>query len=129
MRYSVTVYTANVQDAGTNSNIGIRLCDAQGHWTERINLDNDEDNFEQDAVDVFRVDFSIVIGDPIICEMYSDLSGRRSGWLCRGVSITRWFSNEDSPWTADFVNRNNAWCEGENQGLTMRNPTVTHEGL
>ncbi|MGG1445445.1 PLAT/LH2 domain-containing protein [Brevibacillus laterosporus] len=98
--YAVTIKTADVKDAGTNSNIYITLHGSNGN-SPRVNLDKPGyDDFEPGDNDTYYISASKHLGEINSITVYSDGSGNKSGWFPTSFTVKYdsrvWtFYNED----------------------------------
>jgi hypothetical protein len=86
MYYWITVETGRIADAGTDSNVWIRLNGTSGSSTW-LELDTpDHDDFERGSVDQFRFLLSD-IGSVTSVDISYDHSGNKPGWYLNGIKV------------------------------------------
>ena len=79
MPYELTVYTADVKNAGTDSKVGLTVFGTEGA-TPEFTLDKDETRFERGGVDFIRLDLEDV-GKLTKVRIGLDGSGTRPSWF------------------------------------------------
>ncbi|XOS93198.1 PLAT/LH2 domain-containing protein [Brevibacillus laterosporus] len=85
--YAVTIRTADVKDAGTNSNIYITLKGENGN-SPRVLLDKPGyDDFEPGDVDTYYISASKNLGEINAITIYSDASGNKPGWFPTSFTV------------------------------------------
>ena len=93
-RYScflVDVYTSDLPDAGTNSNVKIRI-NGELDFIDFVKLDDSNDNFERGSKDSFALKANSSIGDIINIQLQHDGTDRE--WHLHKVVITDALTNE-----------------------------------
>ncbi|GAB1599835.1 lipoxygenase homology domain-containing protein 1 isoform X2 [Argonauta hians] len=85
--YEVTLWTGDVPNAGTNSNIHIKLYGDQGK-SEECTLTNKSDNFKQGSVNTFKIEIP-EIGELQKILVRCDNKGLFAGWFLHKILITR----------------------------------------
>ncbi|MFI2190533.1 PLAT/LH2 domain-containing protein [Streptomyces sioyaensis] len=113
-QYRVSVYTGDIDDAGTDANVSITI-----HGSSRsvgpVDLDNSENNFERGKVDHFTLDLSDV-GRMDKINIAHDNSGNKPGWFLNRVVITKdgdtaefpcsqWLANDETHNTEVDIDR------------------------
>ena len=77
------VYTGDVKDAGTDSEIKFILFGDEGQ-SEEIKLDKDDERFERSSVDAIRLDIDDV-GNPTKIRVEINGKGMRPDWFLAKV--------------------------------------------
>jgi len=102
------VKTSDIKNAGTDANVRFCVYGKKGK-SEEIPLDNKGDNFEQNAVDHFKVDMEDV-GTPYKMRVYHDNSGRAAGWHLEKVWRTFGISLTIQTWHRNLFNTLQILC-------------------
>lgn len=89
--YDITVYTGDVEDAGTDANVSIILHGTKGNSKQTRLSNSAKDTFERGRYDVFQMT-SNDIGDIKMITIQHDNSGKKAGWFLDGVKV-RCFNN------------------------------------
>lgn len=90
--YSITVYTGDVDDAGTDANVFISIYGSKGS-TEEFQLDSGDNDFERGSV--FNASFDLNdLGDLRAIHIRHDNYGPRPGWWLDKVDIRNEESNK-----------------------------------
>jgi hypothetical protein len=86
VNYTVRVYTGDVESAGTNSTIKVKLRGTEGTsgW---LTLDNANDNFERGQLDIFSFTLSD-LGTIRSVDVNFEVSGKKSGWYLDKITVT-----------------------------------------
>ena len=84
--YKVTVRTSDVRWAGTDAKVSVRLIGAEGKTTSVRVLENDSNNFERNAEDVFVVR-DVDVGAVSRVEIKHDGRGVGSDWHLASVEV------------------------------------------
>ncbi|MFB0831403.1 PLAT/LH2 domain-containing protein [Brevibacillus laterosporus] len=105
--YGVTIKTADVKDAGTNSNIYILLHGSNGN-SPRVHLDKPGyDDFEPGDVDTYYISASRNLGEINAISIYSDGAGYKSGWFPTSFTV-KYDSREWTFHNEDWIGENGA---------------------
>jgi hypothetical protein len=80
-KYKVTVYTGDVDNAGTDANVHIVLYGEKGNSGQPHKLDNSKNNFERNSVDEFFVEIPKPLGKLTHIHIAQDKSGIASAWF------------------------------------------------
>ncbi len=83
--YTIRTYTGDVENAGTDSTIEVKLRGTKGTsgW---LNLDNSEDNFERGDLDIFNMTLSD-LGAIKSVDVKFTVGGKKSGWYLDKVTV------------------------------------------
>lgn len=81
--YEVTVYTGDIQSAGTDSKVSMIVFGTQGTTAEKM-LEKDEFHFERSSVDVFKMELEDV-GGLLKVRIGHDGTGNRPSWFLEKV--------------------------------------------
>ncbi len=111
--YRVTVYTGNIENAGTDADVFITLFGKNGISSGERMIDNAEDNYEKGKVDVFQLELQ-QLGDLEAIRIRHDNSGSYPGWFLDKIVIdgegkqwtfpaNRWFAYSSAPHSIDAV--------------------------
>jgi hypothetical protein len=84
--YKVYVHTSNLEDAGTDATVQVKIHGANGS-TGWLNLDNSEDNFERNDYDVFSFTLPDV-GAIKSIDLSFNHGGDSAGWSLDYVSVS-----------------------------------------
>ncbi len=84
--YTVRVYTGDVESAGTNSTIKVKLRGTQG-TTGWLYLDNADDNFERGQTDTFAFTLSD-LGTIRSVDVSFEVGGKKSGWYLDKITVS-----------------------------------------
>ncbi|MGG0754965.1 PLAT/LH2 domain-containing protein [Brevibacillus laterosporus] len=105
--YAVTIKTADVKDAGTNSNIYLTLNGSDG-TSPRVLLDlPGYDDFEPGDNDTYYISASRHLGEIRSITVYSDGSGYKSGWFPTSFTV-KYDSREWTFHNEDWIGENGA---------------------
>ncbi|MFJ9432617.1 PLAT/LH2 domain-containing protein [Streptomyces sp. NPDC101490] len=114
--YQVAVYTGDVHNAGTNSNIYLTVKGALGDSGRHL-LDSSDNDFEQDTTSNFTLPLA-EFGTLQSVYVESDNSGSASGWYLGNIKIT---DTTTGHW-ASFVYNN--WLEDDHLTATIAATTT-----
>ena len=95
--YRITVKTSDIEDAGTDANVYITLIGISGNSGER-QLDNDENNFEKNKTDLFRISAN-GLGDLSQVRIRHDDKNDYSGWHLEYITVQTETENPQKTWT------------------------------
>ncbi|MFI1869388.1 PLAT/LH2 domain-containing protein [Streptomyces jumonjinensis] len=109
--YTVAVYTGDVHNAGTNSDVYLTVYAALGDSGRHL-LDSSDNDFEQDTTSTFTLNLA-ELGALNKIYVESDGSGSASGWYLGNVKIT---DNATGHWWT--FNYNN-WLEDDHLTATI----------
>lgn len=87
--YEIQILTSDKEDAGTDANVFVALMGANGRKTLEIKLDNDEDNFERNKLDLFRLPPMEDLGNIAEITLRNDNSGKKKGWHVNYALVRR----------------------------------------
>ncbi|MEU7022212.1 PLAT/LH2 domain-containing protein [Streptomyces sp. NPDC046203] len=102
--YAVAIYTGDVKDAGTNSNVYLTIYGSLGDSGRHL-LDSSDNDFERDTTSNFTLNLA-ELGTLSKIFIESDGSGSASGWYLGNVKITdnstkHWWSFGYNNWLED----------------------------
>lgn len=83
----MTVYTGDVDNAGTDANVHIVLYGEKGNSGQPHKLDNSKNNFERNSVDEFFVEIPKPLGKLTHIHIAQDKSGIASAWFLDRVVV------------------------------------------
>lgn len=86
--YKVEVKTGSKSAAGTDANVYIRFNDSTSGWTDFVELETNNDDFENSNDDFFYITMNKNCRDITNIEVKHDNSGDRPGWYCSYINIT-----------------------------------------
>lgn len=90
--YQVVVNTGNVEGAGTNANVYIRINGTTGYIENQI--DNEEDNYEKGSKDTLIFQGKDYIGTLRSVSVKRDNYGSSPEWYLETISVARSFSKD-----------------------------------
>ncbi|GIO01710.1 hypothetical protein J5TS2_23780 [Brevibacillus halotolerans] len=108
--YAVTIKTANVEDAGTDSNIYVTLNGSKRSSPTILFDKPGYDDFERGAIDTYYISASKDLGEIKSITICSDSTGKKPGWF----STTFTVEYNDSTW----IFHNDEWI-GEHGAQTV----------
>ncbi len=99
-KYRITLFTGDVNDAGTDAEVFITLNGSHGHTGEII-LDNPGiDDRERGSIDTHHIEVFEDIGDLSSVRIRHDNSGNKPGWFLDKITVTN--ESKGSTWEC--------WC-------------------
>ncbi len=96
--YTIEVRTGNVEYAGTDANVCMRIYGTEG-TTAEFQIDDQNDNFERGRLDRFVVNLPDV-GTPYRIMIRHDDTGRHSDWFLESVRVINGNGNRSANFTA-----------------------------
>lgn len=103
-RYEIQLVTSDCKNAGSDARFFVTLNGSSGSSAES-QIDNKQDNFERDKLDLFHIDTARPIGDIRSVRIRHDNSGSKPGWhgrymVVREMSSARPFIARIDRWLA-----------------------------
>lgn len=87
-QYTIYVKTGDVQFAGTNANVYIKLYDSKGNKTKYFHLDKIlRDDFERGHLDDFLLEDEADLCDISMIELWRDTSGLWDDWYVNYIQV------------------------------------------
>jgi hypothetical protein len=93
--YKITVFTGDVDNAGTDANVFITLFGQLTNSHEFL-LDNSQDNFERGKADVFQLSLGAELGPIYKVRIRHDDSGDKAGWYLDKIIVHNETTGKDA---------------------------------
>lgn len=114
--YSVRVTTANVDKAGTDANVYVRLASSQWDSYNRLLDDPSRDDFERGSIATYPLTFRN-LGNPmaLTCHIGHDNTNKNAGWCVSEVLVTATYGSQQHLWRW----RGQQWLESSHCWATL----------